>query len=212
MFASYSQLQAAVLDWVNRTAQSDPAAAVAVADWIALAEADIRSDIMTKNVTRDATLILDSGAVTLPTDVQKPTDLYLTEPQYAGSIDIRSPAQVAEVQGWSAPTGRPRVAALVNGILLLAPVPDRDYEATLIYQPLLTALSAPGDTNWVLLNHPNVYLYGALTHAAPWLKEPERLPEWTGLYDAHVEKMRREKTDYEYGPGQLVARPALPIG
>lgn len=208
--ANYGQLKVTILNWVARP--NDLVAQAAIPDWVALAEADIRSDIISKNVTRKTDLLLNSAAVTLPTDVQKPTDLFLTEAQYAGPIAIMSPGMLSDVAGWHVGTGRPRGAALVNGTLLLAPAPDRSYIATLIYQPLLAALVADADTNWALLNHPNVYLYGALKHGAPWLKEPEHLPEWAGLYDEHVEKMKQEKADYEYGPGQIVARPAIPIG
>jgi hypothetical protein len=100
----------------------------------------------------------------------------------------------------------------VNGKLLLAPAPDRAYVATLIYEPQLSPLVNQTDTNWVLTNHPNVYLYGALKHASLWIRDAELAAGWQGLYDAHVAKLEKAKIDYEYGAGQLVARPARPIG
>lgn len=207
---NYGQLKAAVLSWTDRAGHAGSVAAVP--DWIALAEADIRADIITRNVTRKTDLVLNSGAVALPADVKKPTDLVLTESQYAGAVRIVSPTQLYETAGWYTSTGRPQVAALVNGTLLLAPAPDRSYVATLIYEPLLAALVQDGETNWVLTNHPNVYLYGALKHAALWLKDPEGSATWAEMYNEHVGRLEREKADYEYGPGALVARPPFPIG
>lgn len=49
----------------------------------------------------------------------------------------------------------------------------------------VTGLSSSVTTNWVLTSHPDLYLYGALLEAAPYLKDDSRVPIW----EAAVEKL-----------------------
>ena len=51
--------------------------------------------------------------------------------------------------------------------------PDKNYTVEMQYYSSFTALSASNATNTVLTNHPNIYLYGALSHLYNFTKEAE---------------------------------------
>ena len=66
------------------------------------------------------------------------------------------------------------------------PTPDGEQSAILMYYAKIPTLSDSAETNWLLTHHPDIYLYGALLHSAPYLKEDERAQTWAALYTAAV--------------------------
>lgn len=57
---------------------------------------------------------------------------------------------------------------------------------TLAYYKRFAALVADEDTNWLLTNHPAVYLYAALIEAYAHIKDDARIPTAARLYMAAV--------------------------
>ena len=47
-------------------------------------------------------------------------------------------------------------------------------------------LSSSNANNWILTGYPDVYLYGALMEASPYLSEDGRVQVWAQLYAAAV--------------------------
>jgi hypothetical protein len=53
----------------------------------------------------------------------------------------------------------------------------------------LDKLSVSNASNWILARHPDVYLYGSLLQAAPYLRDDERVGLWAPLYAQAIEDM-----------------------
>ncbi len=50
--------------------------------------------------------------------------------------------------------------------------------------------------NWVLANHPDAYLYGALLQSAPWLGRDDRVPLWAQAFaDVLSDIAENDKTE-----------------
>jgi hypothetical protein len=79
--------------------------------------------------------------------------------------------------------GVPQVYTIVGTNLYLGPCPDSNYTVYIQYYQKWTALSADGDTNWIMTNHPGVYLWGSLLEAAPFLGDDERIAVWQSKFD-----------------------------
>jgi hypothetical protein len=47
----------------------------------------------------------------------------------------------------------------------------------------LSKLSTSNTTNWLLTSNPDIYLYGALLQAAPYLQDDARIQTWATLYE-----------------------------
>lgn len=60
--------------------------------------------------------------------------------------------------------------------------PDQSYDGEIIYYQSVTALSDSNTTNAILDLAPELYLYGSLAAAAPFLMNDDRIPVWAGLY------------------------------
>ncbi len=87
-------------------------------------------------------------------------------------------------------TGQPVVYTIVGDAIQFGPTPDAVYTVSLDYYQRFAALSTT-PTNWLLTNHPGVYLFGALAEGAPYLMEDERTPLWDTKYRAEVAALQQ---------------------
>ena len=203
MFEDYAALKTAIANWLNR---SDSATVAAIPGFVELAEADIRADMESRHVSTDNTLTLDSAEVTLPEDVGGVIELFVTDPLHAaGPIQLVTRSQLAAL---SARYGRGpvRFGSITDGVLYLTHDPSDESDAptaTIVYNPLVTALEDDDDTNWFLTNHPNLYLYAALRHSAMWLRDDARKAAWDAAYQEHLARMLTERDAHEFGAAPL---------
>lgn len=205
--ANHQDLTNAIADWLNRTDL-----ATAIPNFIALAEADIRTDMRSRGITFNAAINLNSAAITLPTDIKAVRSLY----DEWGPIRMVAPEEMIQMRK-RFPSGgvRADVASIFSSSptdvtalkLYVAPVPSPAMMATIIYEPELPALTTSAPTNWLMTMHPNVYLYGSLKHSAPFLRDDERVPIWDKLYMDAMQKLKLLRDDIEFGAGPLVAMP-----
>lgn len=66
---------------------------------------------------------------------------------------------------------------------LVAPTPDADYPAEILYYELPPLLGETTQTNWITEFAPQLLLYGTLLEATPFLKNDDRIPTWQNMYD-----------------------------
>ena len=81
----------------------------------------------------------------------------------------------------------------------LFPTPSTSYTGEITYYAKVTALSADGDTNWLLTNNPDIYLYGSLVHTAPYLKDDARVVLWSGLLAQALDQIEDETAAARFG-------------
>ena len=86
-------------------------------------------------------------------------------------------------------TGVPQYYGHNAGQFEVFPSPDSAYSADLLYYAKVPTLTDAAPTNWLLTNYPDIYLYGALIHSAPFLKEDERAQTWAALYSSAVSRV-----------------------
>lgn len=91
------------------------------------------------------------------------------------------------------------------------PSPDGTYSLAVEYRPALVAFSADADTDTVLTNWPDLYLYAALAESAPYLKDDERIPVWEERLTRALEATRVEMQRRRF-PNTPIVRPRRAIG
>ncbi len=62
----------------------------------------------------------------------------------------------------------------------------------------VTSLSSINTTNWMLTNNPDVYLYGALLEAQPYLMADERIATWAEIYTTVLAQVRYPSTSANF--------------
>jgi hypothetical protein len=174
-------LEAVVADYLNRDDLTTQ-----ITDAVELCEAQLRRSEATQTIA-STSLVLDGDLVGLPDDFRAVRSLYYNGDNAAyGPIEITSPELVMEYKGEHGATGRPRVAAVLYDDLelLLGPVPDTSYTATLLYDQGM-------DSTYLLTHFPDLYLYGTLLQMAPYIRDDERVPMWQAQFSQAMEELRR---------------------
>lgn len=179
--SSYSDLQAATADFLNR---SDLTAAIPT--FIALTEAQMNRRLLLDGPVRammtktPVTYSAEYNAV--PADFMGIRSLYLIGSQ---TLQIK-PCEVEQItekkSNTTDQTGDPDVVAVVGQQFQLFPAPQSALSGELVYWQRIPALSVSNTTNWLLTLHPDAYLYGALLQSAPYLKNDERIPVWESAF------------------------------
>lgn len=201
MIADYDELKAAVADFLNR----DDLTSV-IPTFIRLAEARIDRDLRHWRMEKRSTAELDTQYSAIPADFLQPIRLQITNAPTSEVAPISTAQMLQLREDRNDRTGRPEFYALTAGSIELYPTPDVTYDASLVYYSRVPALSATNTTNWILTEAPDVYLYGALIHSAPYLKDDARLQVWEVLFVQGLNNLSTSSNDAKYGGSGLVMR------
>jgi len=93
----------------------------------------------------------------------------------------------------------PAFFAHVGTDLEIFPTPGDSYTGEITYYAKITALAADGDTNWLLTAAPDMYLYAALMHSAPYLRDDPRIAVWAGLYAQAAGELAQQSEQARFG-------------
>jgi len=179
---TYTELKAALADWLLR----DDLTAV-LPTFISLAEADINRRVRHWRMEERATLSISGQFTDLPAGFLEVAMLTLSSSRPV-RMELISRGEMQDRREINADTtGVPQYYALTGGQIEVYPTPNDTYSANLVYIAAPTALSDANADNWLLTYHPDIYLYGALLQAAPYLKDDERVGLWGGLFNAAIE-------------------------
>ena len=61
-------------------------------------------------------------------------------------------------------------------------------------------------SNWLLVKAPDLYLYGSLVHASPYLLDDQRLGMFASMYNSRLDSLSLESDKALHSGGPLVAR------
>jgi hypothetical protein len=103
-------------------------------------------------------------------------------------------------------SGKPLYFSVVGSQFRLLPIPDGEYTAELVYYAKLSKLSDTNTTNWLLTQAPDVYLYGSLLQAAPYLQDDARISVWSSLYQAGPDQLQIADDRGSTSGGAILAR------
>jgi hypothetical protein len=186
---NYTNLQSTISDYLNR----DDLDSV-VPTFIQLAESQINRDVRHWRMQERVSGQQSAGDqyMQFPADWNETIRLQLTgdgtsEVELLSLSGMADKRQAAVDQG-----GKPRFYAHVRGEFELFPTPDEDTDFELLYYAKIPALSDSNTTNWLLEEAPDLYLYAALGHTAPYLQEDARLAVWAQMYAAAVQNLNNE--------------------
>jgi len=198
--STYSELQTAVGSWLNRSDLTSN-----IPDFIKLAEASFNRVLRTRNQIKRATSTVSTQFVTQPTDL---LELYNIQ---INSSPIRRLEQVSltkidELKEGSSDSGKPLYFSITGSDFELYPTPDTSYTLELVYYSTITSLSDTNTTNFLLTNHPDIYLYGTLVQAEPYLMNDERIGTWGALLGKAIEELRVSDERSQTESGTLVMR------
>lgn len=184
--ASYSDLLASVASWMNRTDLT-----AVIPDFVTIAESRIARDLRLRKqlVSSTMTTSTTTRAVALPSGWLEFTSVNIDgDPSTVCQVvttehlDAKYPEE-----GFS---GRPFVYAIEGDYALFGPTPDDTYTVNVDYYARFGALATDG-TNWLLTNHPNVYLSACLAQGCLFTMNQEGAAQWNAVYRSEIADLQK---------------------
>ena len=183
---NYSNLQTTIADFLNR----DDLTSV-IPTFIQLAEAQMNRDLRHWRMEVRASGQQSAGDayMQIPADWLETIRFHITDGGTKPLDLISRKALEDKRAGNENMSGTPRYYTHADSQFELYPTPNQDTNTELLYFAKIPSLSDGNTTNWLLEDAPDVYLYGALLHSAPYLSEDERVGVWAQLYGASVQRL-----------------------
>ena len=192
---SFVTLKTAVANWLDRDDLSDR-----IPEFIAINEAVFNRVLRIRTMETIVTAATVGGTKSydLPTGYVQMREIHLdTSP--ITSLQYLTPEMLYRV--WAGSTsGKPNAYSIIGNQIYFGETPDGAYDYVLTYYKTFDGLSDAEPTNWVILNAPDVYLYGTLLQAEPFLMNDQRIPVWErGLRQAISDLQEQNDKDRHSG-------------
>jgi len=198
---TYAELKTSIGDWLNRSDLT-----TAIPDFISLAEAQIERTLRTRQMIVRANASFDAQYGAVPSDFLETKSLKLTSTNPQTPLSFLSiDALDAEMTKHTA-SGKPKFFGIVGGQFRIVPTPDSNYTTELTYYAKLAKLSNANTSNWLLSSSPDIYLYGSLLQAAPYLQDDARIQTWATLYERALNDLQTADDRGASSGGALLTR------
>jgi hypothetical protein len=200
---SYTTLKASIANWLNRSDLTDEIAD----DFIVLTEADFNSKLRVRKMIAQSTITIDSETESIPTGFLQVRDFYILSGSTKYPLRYMTPPQMDQVKGTSV-TGVPQAYTILGDTFRFTPKPDSSYTGYLNYYKKFDALSSTNTTNFILTDHPAIYLYGSLFHAANFLGgyNPQQVQTWQQMYATALERLELNDREDQFSGSPLQIR------
>lgn len=193
---TYAGLKAAVASWAIRT--GDAQFEAQVPDFITLAEKRFNRSLRVGGMEKTVTLTPDGlGAVVLPADYLEYRSVSPGVAGY-GEMEMVDPgSQVGDYRNG----GVARRFSISGNVLQTYPLAGNG--VILTYFAKVPPLSDASPTNWLLDKAPDLYLYGSLLEAAPYMEEDNRAQLWKTYYDTAMMDLKSDDVSARYATGKI---------
>lgn len=180
--ADYAGLKASIASTLNKTNLT-----ASIPDFITLAEAMMARDITSVGqIDSWADVEVDDDGWQLPCTADEVASVTYSDRM----LSYLSPDRVDEVSGTV-----PGFYTIDGGTLKVVPSGTVTVRLKKTFCPLSDSVSV----NWLLRDHPDAYLYGALMQAAPFLRDDERIPVWKSFFLDAIDSINKREIRRQTG-------------
>ena len=102
--------------------------------------------------------------------------------------------------------GVPKFYTIVADELKLGPIPSDGQEMEMLFYARVPSLGSTRPTNWILLNAPDIYLYGSLLEAEAFLQNDPRIQLWKQGFDQAVTDLQLQDDKDRHSASNLMVR------
>lgn len=194
LITDYGSLRDAIAGWLNRGDLSSR-----IPQFIQIAEATMSRRL--RRATKETSFTIDAAEKAIPADCKELESIVLSSglPYLDKPMRVGTPTMLADrrVRSGNAP-GRPDTVAVIAGNWSFAPPPDASYTATVTYVTKLIPITESSPMSALLTEAPDIYLFGALLEAVPYLKDDDRVPLWKAKFDAAIDELNDVRVREEF--------------
>ena len=197
--STFAELKTATANWLDRSDLTDR-----IPEFISLAEARFNRNLRIRDMETVSTAISTSAGTreySLPTGFVQMKEFHLTTDPLTPLAYI-TPEMMTRIWAGSS-KGKPEVFTIIADNVRLGPNPDAVYTTSMLYYKTFTALSDAATTNDMLTNNPDVYLYGTLLEAEPFIMNDDRVQLWAIAFKQAIEDIQNQDNKDRHSGSQL---------
>jgi len=196
---TFAELKTAAANWLDRSDLTDR-----IPEFIVLAEARFNRILRIRDMETVSTAISTVAGTreySLPTGFVQMKEFHLTTDPITPLAYI-TPEMMSRLQAGST-KAKPKVFTIIADNVRLGPNPDAVYTTSMLYYKTFTALSASNTTSEMLTNNPDVYLYGTLLEAEPFIMNDARVQLWATAFRQAVEDIQNQDNKDRHSGSEL---------
>jgi len=185
--SNYSELTTAVANWLDRDDLTDR-----VPEFIALAEARFNRVLRIRAMENKQTASTIGGQrnYALPANYIQMRNFQInTDP--ITTLSYVTPGIYDRLWGGSQ-GGIPKFYTIITNEIQLGPIPSSVMTLEMLFYKKFDAITSSSPTNWVITNAPDVYLYGALLEAEPFIMNDARVGLWSQGFEKAIADIQQQ--------------------
>lgn len=193
---SYDDLVEKAALWLDRDDLEER-----IPDFIALTEARLNRLLRTLNMEVTDLWVADGETFALPDDFRM-----LREAHIEGSPDrpLRGMSPSAIPNMFNGASGIPTAYAIRDRTLMLAPPPASAVTISAIYMRRVPPLTSSLPSNWLLEEHPDIYVWGVLFQAAIYIRDNDAIGAAKTMLDEAIGELKMASNRDRWGGAPLV--------
>ena len=170
---TYAELKTAVANWLDRDDLTDR-----IPEFIALAEARLNRVLRLRSMEAKytANTVAAQRNLALPTGYIQMRNFQVNSSPLT-TLSYVTPEIYDRLWGGST-SGTPKFYTILANEISFGPTPATVMEVEMLFYKKFDNLSSSTTTNWLIINAPDIYLYGSMLEAEPFIMNDERAPLW----------------------------------
>ncbi len=181
MLTNYSELQTIIGEYLEQDDVINQ-----IPTFIRLAESRFERELSVHWMDAIQEGFIETQTVDLPMGYLETVALFVSSTSPATRVQYY-PKHLFFSMTRSSLSGTPRIYTVIGTKMYFAPDPTgvepETYPYTLHFRQQIPKLTNNNTSNWLLDIAPDVYLYGSILEAQPFLSDDERLTVWTSMYE-----------------------------
>lgn len=183
--SNYTELNTAVANWLDRDDLTDR-----IPEFIALAEARFNRllRIRAMETKQTASTVAGQRSLALPTNFIQMRNLQINSTPVT-PMQYVTPEIYDRLYG-STSEGTPEMYTILADEIQLGPIPASVQTIEMLFYKKFDALTLSASTNWMITNAPDVYLYGCLLEAEPFIMNDPRVQLWATAFQQAIKDIQ----------------------
>ena len=185
--SNYTELKTAVANWLDRDDLT-----ARIPEFIALAEARFNRVLRLRSMEAKytANTVAAQRNLALPASyIQMRNFQVNTSP--LTTLSYVTPEIYDRLWGGST-QGTPKFYTILANEVSLGPIPASVQEVEMLFYKKFDNLSVSTTTNWLITNAPDIYLYGSMLEAEPFIMNDERVPLWAQALQQGISDLQEQ--------------------
>lgn len=182
-FENREEFEEEIAAWLDREDLEDR-----IPGFIRLAEAEFNRKLRSPFMVARCRGTTSDGFTELPALWLEAIRFTLPDEPGKTRLVYKPPGEVQDLFDYE-PAGTPRFYTILGRTIQVAPEPGAATRFEMSYYKRIELGTEPGDTNWLLEQASDIYLFGALTMANAFLKHDERVTTWADRLSAAMEEL-----------------------